>query len=131
MVLVPRNSPIQSIAQLRERKAAFQKGSNTHNLLLRTLQQAELKFTSIQPTYLTSADARAAFQQENVGTWAIWDPYYPTALPQGDVRVLKGGSDLEQTGLSCLAARPYAERNNAFVPSILGTFSQTDALTLN
>ncbi len=71
---------------------------------------AGLKFTDIQPTYLTPADARAAFQQGNVDARAIWDPYYSAALLQGGVRVLKDGTDLNQTGSFYLAARPYAEK---------------------
>lgn len=80
---------------------------------------------------MTPADARAAFQQGNVDAWAIWDPYYSAALLQGDVRVLKDGSDLKQTGSFYLAARPYAEKNGAFVLGVLDTFSQADALTLS
>ncbi|MQK40981.1 aliphatic sulfonate ABC transporter substrate-binding protein, partial [Escherichia coli] len=108
---------------------AFQKGSSSHNLLLRALRQAGLKFTDIQPTYLTPADARAAFQQGNVDAWAIWDPYYSAALLQGGVRVLKDGTDLNQTGSFYLAARPYAEKNGAFIQGVLATFSEADALT--
>lgn len=37
------------------------------------------------------------FQQGNVDAWAIWDPYYSAALLQGGVRVLKDGTDLNQT----------------------------------
>lgn len=83
----------------------------------------------IQPTYLTPADARAAFQQGNVDAWAIWDPYYSAALLQGGVRVLKDGTDLNQTGSFYLAARPYAEKNGAFIQGVLATFSEADALT--
>lgn len=90
---------------------------------------AGLKFTDIQPTYLTPADARAAFQQGNVDAWAIWDPYYSAALLQGGVRVLKDGTDLNQTGSFYLAARPYAEKNGAFIQGVLATFSEADALT--
>ncbi len=89
VILVPENSPIKTVADLKGHKVAFQKGSSSHNLLLRALRQAGLKFTDIQPTYLTPADARAAFQQGNVDAWAIWDPYYSAALLQGGVRVLK------------------------------------------
>lgn len=131
VILVPENSPIKSVADLKGRKVAFQKGSSSHNLLLRALQQAGLKFTDIQPTFLTPADARAAFQQGNVDAWAIWDPYYSAALLQGGVRVLKDGSDLKQTGSFYLAARPYAEKNGAFIQGVLNTFSQADALTLS
>ncbi|HAV0067171.1 TPA: aliphatic sulfonate ABC transporter substrate-binding protein, partial [Escherichia coli] len=70
VILVAENSPIKTVADLKGHKVAFQKGSSSHNLLLRALRQAGLKFTDIQPTYLTPADARAAFQQGNVDAWA-------------------------------------------------------------
>ncbi len=98
-------------------------------ILQQHIRQAGLKFTDIQPTYLTPADARAAFQQGNVDAWAIWDPYYSAALLQGGVRVLKDGTDLNQTGSFYLAARPYAEKNGAFIQGVLTTFSEADALT--
>lgn len=129
VILVAENSPIKTVADLQGHKVAFQKGSSSHNLLLRALRQAGLKFTDIQPTYLTPADARAAFQQGNVDAWAIWDPYYSAALLQGGVRVLKDGTDLNQTGSFYLAARPYAEKNGAFIQGVLTTFSEADALT--
>ena len=131
VILVPENSPIKTVADLKGHKVAFQKGSSSHNLLLRALQQAGLKFTDIQATYLTPADARAAFQQGNVDAWAIWDPYYSAALLQGGVRVLKDGTDLKQTGSFYLAARPYAEKNGSFIQGVLDTFSQADALTIS
>ena len=131
VILVAENSPIKTVADLKGHKVALQKGSSSHNLLLRALQQAGLKFTDIQPTFLTPADARAAFQQGNVDAWAIWDPYYSAALLQGGVRVLKDGTGLKQTGSFYLAARPYAEKNGAFIKGVLDTFSQADALTLS
>lgn len=129
VILVAEHSAIKSVAELKGHKVAFQKGSSSHNLLLRALQEAGLKFTDIQPVYLTPADARAAFQQGNVDAWAIWDPYYSAALLQGGVRVLKDGSTLKQTGSFYLAARPYAEKNGAFIQGVLDTFTQADALT--
>ncbi|MEW7949313.1 aliphatic sulfonate ABC transporter substrate-binding protein, partial [Enterobacter hormaechei subsp. xiangfangensis] len=55
VILVPENSEIKSVADLKGHKVAFQKGSSSHNLLLRALQEAGLKFTDIQPVYLTPA----------------------------------------------------------------------------
>ncbi|MDI9229528.1 aliphatic sulfonate ABC transporter substrate-binding protein, partial [Serratia bockelmannii] len=129
VILVPENSAIKNVAELKGLKVAFQKGSSSHNLLLRALQEAGLKCTDIQPVYLTPADARAAFQQGNVDAWAIWDPYYSAALLQGGVRVLKDGTTLKQTGSFYLAARPYAEKNGAFVQEVLNTFTEADTLT--
>ena len=45
------------------------------------------------------------------------------------LRVLKDGTDLNQTGSFYLAARPYAEKNGAFIQGVLTTFSEADALT--
>uniref|UniRef100_UPI003989E785 PhnD/SsuA/transferrin family substrate-binding protein n=1 Tax=Serratia sp. (in: enterobacteria) TaxID=616 RepID=UPI003989E785 len=39
VILVPENSPIHSVAELKGHKVAFQKGSSSHNLLLRALQR--------------------------------------------------------------------------------------------
>lgn len=129
VILVPENSPIKTVAELKGHKIAFQKGSSSHNLVLRALQKAGLKFTDVQPAYLTPADARAAFQQGNVDAWAIWDPYYSAALLNGGVRVLTDGSELNQTGSFYLASRPYAEKNGPFLQNVLKAFSDADALT--
>ncbi|WP_039056330.1 sulfonate ABC transporter substrate-binding protein [Enterobacter sp. Bisph1] len=131
VILVAESSPIKTVADLKGHKVAFQKGSSSHNLLLRALQQAGLTFNDIQPVFLTPADARAAFQQGNVDAWAIWDPYYSAALLQGGVRVLKDGSSLKQTGSFYLASRTYAEQHGTFIQGVLNTFSEADALTLS
>lgn len=129
VILVPDASAIKTVADLKGRKVALQKGSSSHNLLLRALQQAGLSFQDIQPVWLTPADARAAFQQGNVDAWAIWDPYYSAALQQGNVRVLTDGSALNLTGSFYLATRSYAQAHGAFIQSVLDIFSQADSLT--
>lgn len=131
VILVPQNSPFKSVADLKGHKVAFQKGSSSHNLLLRALEKAGLSFRDIQPAYLTPADARAAFQQGDVDAWAIWDPYYSAAIQQGGARVLTDGSQLSQTGSFYLATRSFTQANGSFISKVLATFSQADALTLS
>ncbi|GLR09823.1 aliphatic sulfonate ABC transporter substrate-binding protein [Mixta theicola] len=129
VLLVADNSTIKTVADLKGHKVALQKGSSSHNLLLRALQKAGLSFKDVQPVWLTPADARAAFQQGNVDAWAIWDPYYSAALQQSKVRVLTDGSALNLTGSFYLATRSYAEAHGDFIQSVLDIFSQADALT--
>lgn len=128
VILVDNDSPIKNVAELKGHKIAFQKGSSSHNLLLRALQQAGLKFTDIKPIYLTPADARAAFQQHDVDAWAIWDPYYSAAKLQGNVRVLIDGSTLNQTGSFYLAPRQYTQANPQFIHQVLAVLTQANAL---
>lgn len=129
VILVPEKSAIKTVADLKGKKVAFQKGSSSHNLLLRALQQAGLTFNDIQPVYLTPADARAAFQQHNVDAWAIWDPFYSAAIVQGDARVLTDGTTLSLTGSFYLATRSYADKNGPFLRAVLETFTDAEKLT--
>lgn len=129
VILVTENSDIKTVGDLKGHKVAFQKGSSSHNLLLRALREAGLSFSDITPVYLTPADARAAFLQGNVDAWAIWDPYYSAALLNGGVRVLKDGTTLNQTGSFYLASHDYAQRYPAFIHDLLDQLTQADALT--
>src|ERR1700709_2660036 len=65
-ILIPKDSTLKSVADLKGKKVALNKGSNVHYLLVKALEHAGLKYTDIQPVYLTPADARAAFTQHNV-----------------------------------------------------------------
>lgn len=129
VIVVGTNSPIQAVAELKGKKVAFQKGSSSHNLLLRALNKAGLKFTDIQPVYLAPADARAAFEQGSVDAWVIWDPYYSALELEGKARVLANGEGLGLIGPFFLAARPYAEANPAFIPALLDELGKSEALT--
>lgn len=131
VILVAKDSPFKTVADLKGHRVAFQKGSSSHNLLLQALARAGLSFNDIQPAYLSPADANAAFQQGNVDAWAIWDPYYSAALLKGNARVLTDGSQLNQTGSFYLATRLFTEANGAFITQVLATFSQANALTIS
>src|SRR4051794_2565302 len=51
-ILVPRDSPIRTVADLKGKKVALNKGSNVHYLLVRALEQAGVGYTEIQPVFL-------------------------------------------------------------------------------
>ncbi len=93
-ILVPKDSNIRSIADLKGKKIALNKGSNVHYLLLKVVERADLKYQDIHPVYLPPADARAAFEGGSVDAWAIWDPYLTAAQAATGARILVDGSDL-------------------------------------
>ncbi len=78
-ILVPKGSPIQSLADLRGKTIAFNKGSNVHYLLVRALEKAGIPYDAVKLAYLGPADANAAFVRGSVDAWAIWDPYFAAA----------------------------------------------------
>lgn len=128
VILVARDSPLQSVAELKGRRVALQKGSSAHNLLLRALAREGLRFSDIQPIYLAPAEARAAFERGSVDAWAIWDPFYAALELEGKVRRLADGQGLGLNGPFYLAARPFAEGNPAFVPALLDELNRAEAL---
>ncbi|AMQ21380.1 sulfonate ABC transporter substrate-binding protein [Geobacillus sp. CAMR5420] len=93
-ILVPKNSPIRTIADLKGKKVALNKGSNVHYLLVQALEKAGLKLSDIQPVYLPPADARAAFEQGSVDAWVIWDPFLADAEVNGGARILMDAKGL-------------------------------------
>jgi sulfonate transport system substrate-binding protein len=66
-ILVPRDSPIKTVAELKGKKVALNKGSNVHFLLVKMLERAGVNYKDIDTIFLTPADARAAFERGCVG----------------------------------------------------------------
>lgn len=91
-ILVTTDSPIKSVADLKGRKVALNKGSNVHYLLVKQLEKNGLKLSDIQPVYLAPADGRAAFESRNVDAWVIWDPFQAAAEKATGARVLADGT---------------------------------------
>lgn len=104
-VLVPKDSPITNIEQLKGKRIAVQKGSSAHDLLGRVLQKANLKWSDIQPIWLAPADARAALDKKSVDAWAIWEPFLSAAEVEGNARPVIDGSSFETT-YNFLISRP-------------------------
>ena len=117
-ILVPANSAIQTLADLRGKKIAFTKGSSANYLLAKALKSAGIKWTDIEPANLTPADARAAFQQGNVDAWVIWDPFYAAAQAQKDVRVVKDSKGLAANRDFYLANKSFAQPNVKIIEAI-------------
>jgi len=128
-ILVRGDSPLHDVAQLKGKKIAFQKGSSSHNLVLRALNKAGLSYQDIQPVYLPPADARAAFEQGSVDAWAIWEPYASLALSQSDGRVLANGEGLGLSGPVYTARRDYAQSHGDFLQALLAELTAAEALT--
>ncbi|MEJ0071632.1 MAG: aliphatic sulfonate ABC transporter substrate-binding protein [Pseudomonadota bacterium] len=85
-ILVPKDSPIRTVADLKGKRVALNKGSNVHYLLIQALDKAGLQPNDIRSVYLAPADARAAFERGSVDAWVIWDPFLAAAQDATDAR---------------------------------------------
>jgi sulfonate transport system substrate-binding protein len=110
-ILVPKDSSIESLADLKGKKIAVTKGAGSHFLLLAVLAKAGLTFKDITPAYLTPADGRAAFVSGNVDAWVAWDPFLTSAQNQSAARILTDGSNgLASYKRYYLASAAFAEK---------------------
>jgi sulfonate transport system substrate-binding protein len=125
-LVVPKDSPIRSVADLKGKRVALNKGSNVHYLLVKALEKAGLAYTDVQTIFLPPADARAAFERGAVDAWAIWDPFLAAAEKQLGARVLTDGRGVVANHQFYLAARGYAEKNPLIVQALVDELARLD-----
>ncbi|WP_240655778.1 ABC transporter substrate-binding protein [Paraburkholderia phosphatilytica] len=92
-IIVPSDSTIHSVADLRHKRIAVAKGSGCHYLLLAALRKAGLAVNDVNVRYLEAPDALAAFRGGNIDAWVIWDPFLAAEQRDGKARVIADGRD--------------------------------------
>ena len=117
-ILVSRNSVIKSVAELKGKKIALNKGSNVHYLLVRLLEKNGLKPSDVQPVYLPPADARAAFESGHVDAWVIWDPFAAAAEKAIAARVLADGKGVVNNYQYYLGERGFVAKNPKVIQAL-------------
>ena len=125
-IIVPKNSTINKVAELKGKKIALNKGSNVHYLLVKALEKAGLKYTDIEPVFLPPSDARAAFERGSVDAWVIWDPFLAAAETQIGARIVTDGNGIVSNHQFYLASRSYAERRPDVVKIVLEELGKID-----
>jgi len=125
-ILVSKNSPIKSVAELKGKKIALNKGSNVHYLLVKALEKAGVRYADIEPVFLAPSDARAAFERGSVDAWVIWDPFLAAAQTQIGARVLADGEGIVSNHQFYLAATAYADRRPDIVRIVLEELGKID-----
>nr|WP_247887028.1 sulfonate ABC transporter substrate-binding protein [Azospirillum sp. SYSU D00513] len=126
-ILVPKDSPIKNVAELKGKRVALNKGSNVHYLLVKALEEAKLSVADIEPVYLPPADARAAFERGAVDAWVIWDPFLAAASAATGARTLRDGTGLVSNHQFFLAAKPFAEANRDALAAVIAGLRDIDA----
>ncbi len=125
-ILVPKDSGIASLADLKGKRVALNKGSNVHFLLVKALEKAGVAYGDITPVFLAPADARAAFERGAVDAWAIWDPYLAAAQAATGARTLATGEGLAGNLQFYLASRAFAQTEPKVVAAIIDAVRDVD-----
>ncbi|WP_394792416.1 aliphatic sulfonate ABC transporter substrate-binding protein [Rhodoferax sp.] len=122
-ILVPQNSAIRSIADLRGKRVGFTKGSSAHNTTVATLEKAGLTYADITPVYLTPPDAGPAFANGSIDAWTIWDPYFAIGEIRQNGRILINASEVTKSNSFYIANRDFARNHGPILQQIIDVTS--------
>jgi sulfonate transport system substrate-binding protein len=117
-LVVPAQSTVQSVADLKGKKVAFQKSSIGHLLLIKALEAAGLKVGDVEPVNLAPPDANVALAQSRIDGWFIWEPFVTRATQAGTGRVILNGARLRDTTNFFTATTTFAKAH----PDVLRVF---------
>jgi len=77
-IIVLEDAPIQTLADLKGKKIAFDQGSSAHYVLIRALKKVGLDLNDVEPVYLTQPEALPLFRRGEIDAWVVWVPYSAT-----------------------------------------------------
>ncbi|SFD66125.1 sulfonate transport system substrate-binding protein [Paracidovorax konjaci] len=110
-LVVPKGSAIRSVADLKGKRVAYNKGSNVHYFLVKLLEKHGLQYRDVQSVFLAPPDARAAFERGAVDAWVIWDPFLASAEKTLGARVLADATGVANNRAFYFTSRDFATRN--------------------
>lgn len=124
-MVVPNDSDIQHIHQLRGKRIALNKGSNVHWLLVQILEEAGLRLEDVKVVYappkypLTPSDYLAA------DAWMMWDPVLSDAEKSGQLRIVATGEGRVNNHQFYIARRQYAQHNDDIIAYVVDALGRT------
>jgi sulfonate transport system substrate-binding protein len=95
-IIVPKDSPIHTLADLKGKRIAVPQGSSAHGLALLALKSAGLTPKDVEFVYLSPAAGGTAFNTGKVDAWSIWNPQSALAVKDGARIIAKGVPPIDQ-----------------------------------
>jgi sulfonate transport system substrate-binding protein len=95
-IIVPKDSPLQTLTDLKGKKIAIPQGSSAHGLALLALKSVGLTPKDVELVYLSPAAGATAFNTGKVDAWSIWNPQSAIALGDGARIIAKGLPPIDQ-----------------------------------
>jgi sulfonate transport system substrate-binding protein len=129
-ILVRKESSIRSLADLRGKKIALNRGSNVHYFLASALKAVGIGYDKVSLAFLTPSDARAAFESGAVDAWVIWDPYMASALHSTDARILHDADGYASNVPYYISTRDYASQHPDILREVAEVIRTVDAYVM-
>lgn len=105
-VLVPADSPIETVADLEGRKVGITNGTIMQYMLIERLEEAGLGYDDVEVALLPPTDGLNALDNGSIDAWPAVEPFVSAAHAKGDYREVTTGAGM--TGRNGLVAREQA-----------------------
>lgn len=122
-ILVPTNSNVKTIADLKGKKIAVLAGTSSHYGVLKMLKDNGINANDVQIIDMVPPDAKAAFESGQIDAWAVWPPFVEQEELAGKGRILPKGDAYIN---SIMAVRgDFINDNEAIFKTIENVFNNT------
>ncbi|MFJ7793983.1 ABC transporter substrate-binding protein [Pseudomonas sp. NPDC096950] len=126
-LLVPKDSPVKTIADLKGKKVAYWPGAWSQQLTLRALEKADLPEDYVDFIKLMPIDAAAALPQGSIDAFPVWEPYISQQILFSGARPILTAKSL-MPGLSAIAAStPSIDSKREAIADFLGRLKKARA----
>jgi sulfonate transport system substrate-binding protein len=118
-ILVRKDSPIKSIADLKGKRLAGTRGGWGQFLIDATLEKAGNGINDATFAPLGPVDAKIALVAGSIDGWAVWEPYVSYATLKDNARVVADGEGLTPTITFCVASDSAIATKRAAVQDLV------------
>ena len=125
-LVVPKDSPIKTIADLKGKKIAATKGTDPFLFLLRSLQQGGLDKRAVEIVHLQHPDGRVALERGDVDAWAGLDPMMASSELQVGSRLLYRNPGFNSYSVLSVTEK-FAQAQPALIRQVIGVYEQARA----
>lgn len=122
-LVVPKDSPINRLADLKGKKIAATKGTDPFMFLLQSLQKAGLDKNSVEIVHLQHPDGRTALERGDVDAWAGLDPLMASSQLQVGTRLLYRNLDFNSYGVLSVTEK-FAISQPELIRQVIAAYEQ-------
>ncbi|OBK63827.1 ABC transporter substrate-binding protein [Mycobacterium colombiense] len=122
-LVVAKNSPINSVADLKGKKVAVTKGTDPYFFLLQSLATAGLSPADIEIVNLQHADGKTALERGDVDAWSGLDPFMAETIQQQGSRIIYRNPDFNSGGV-LNAREDFITAHPDSVQSVVNTYEE-------
>ena len=124
-IVVLKDSPINSPADLKGKKVGNNAGSTGHNMVDKYMTSGGLTLNDVELVAATPADMPYMLRNHQVDAISLWEPSITKLIDAGDCRILAQGTDCGLAGTNTIIGRKeYCQANPKVVETVLKQYKR-------